>query len=169
MLRDVIFETAASADLGPAKEERHLLPGTSARPGDVLIRRWLDGKDGAIDVTVTSPLAKSNLARAAAEAGAALAQACQRKTRETADACRQEGLVFIPFAMETLGGFHSVALTQVKMLASALARSKGSDEREAKNQLLGRLSLILMRGNAIMLDSRSLDEDIPLCEIDGIE
>ena len=41
--------------------------------------------------------------------------------------------------------------------------------KEAKNQLLGRLSLILMRGNAIMLDSRSLDEDIPLCEIDGIE
>ena len=57
-------------------------------------------KDGAIDVTVTSPLAKSNLAKAAA-----LAQACQRKTRETADACRQEGLVFIPFAMETLGSF----------------------------------------------------------------
>ena len=41
--------------------------------------------------------------------------------------------------------------------------------KEAKNQLLGRLSLILMRGNAIMLASRSLDEDIPLCEIDGIE
>ena len=123
----------------------------------------------AIEVTVISPLAKSNLARAAAEKGAELAQACQRKTRETADACRQEGLVFIPFAMETLGGFHSVALTQVKMLASALARSKGSDENEAKNQLLGRLSLILMRGNAIMLASRSLDEDIPLCEIDGIE
>ena len=137
--------------------------------GDVLIRCWQDGKDGAIEVTVASPLAKSNLARAAAEKGAELAQACQRKTRETADACRQEGLVFIPFAMETLGGFHSVALTQVKMLASALARSKGSDENEAKNQLLGRLSLILMRGNAIMLASRSLDEDIPLCEIDGIE
>ena len=78
-------------------------------------------------------------------------------------------MAIFPFAMETLGGFHSVALTQVKMLASALARSKGSDEREAKNQLLGRLSLILMRGNAIMLASRSLDEDIPLCEIDGIE
>ena len=73
LIRDVLYEAAASADLGPAKEERHLLPGTSARPGDVLIRRWLDGKDGAIDVTVTSPLAKSNLARAAAEAGAALA------------------------------------------------------------------------------------------------
>ena len=30
MLRDVLFEAAASADLGPSKEERHLLPGTIA-------------------------------------------------------------------------------------------------------------------------------------------
>lgn len=66
ILRDVIFEAAASADLGPAKEEKHLLPGSNARPGDVLIRRWANGKDGAIDVTVTSPLASSNVAGAAA-------------------------------------------------------------------------------------------------------
>ena len=39
MLRDVLFETAASADLAPSKEEKHLLPGTVARPGDVTIRR----------------------------------------------------------------------------------------------------------------------------------
>ena len=32
MLRDVIFEAAASADLGPKKEESHLLPGTIAKP-----------------------------------------------------------------------------------------------------------------------------------------
>ena len=55
MLRDVLFETAASADLAPSKEEKHLLPGTVARPGDVTIRRWVNGKDGAIDVTVTAP------------------------------------------------------------------------------------------------------------------
>ena len=54
MLRDVIFETASSADLGPMREERHLLPGTIARPGDVVIRRWSDGKDGAC-LLYTSP------------------------------------------------------------------------------------------------------------------
>ena len=169
MLRDVLFETAASADLGPVKEERHLLPGTIARPGDLVIRRWTDGKDGAIDVTVTSPLARSNVASAAAEAGASLVKACQRKVRDTADACRQEGLVFLPFSMETLGGFHSGAVAQVRLLASALARSKGSDEREASSQLFGRLSLNLMRGNALMLSSRHQDRDIPQAEIDGIE
>ena len=70
--------------------------------------------------------------------------------------------------METLGGFHSGAVTQVKLLASALARSKGSDEREVTSQLFGRLSLNLMRGNAMMLSSRHQDEDIPPA-VDGVE
>ena len=134
-----------------------------------MIRRWSNGKDGAIDVTVTSPLASSNVAGAAAEAGASLTKACMRKTRDTADACRREGLVFLPFALETLGGFHSGAVTQVKLLASALARSRGSEEGEATSQLFGRLSLNLMRGNALMLSSRHQDEDIPLPEVDGVE
>ena len=50
-----------------------------------------------------------------------------------------------------------------------VARSKGSEEREASSQLFGRLSLNLMRGNALMLSSRHQDEDIPLAEIDGVE
>ena len=70
-----------------------------------------DGKDGAIDVTVTSPLASSNVAGAEAQAGASLAKACQRKVGDTADACQREGLVFLPFAMETLGGLHPGAVT----------------------------------------------------------
>ena len=63
----------------------------------------------------------------------------------------------------------TIAITQVKQLASALARSKGSDEREAASQLFGRLSLNLMRGNALMLASRAPDVDIPRTEVDGVE
>ena len=169
MLRDVLFEAAASADLGPSKEERHLLPGTIARPGDVTIRRWVNGKDGAIDVTVTGPLSPSNVVGAAAEAGASLAKACQRKTRDTAEACRLEGIVFLPFAVETLGGLHSGATAQVKQLAAALARCKGMEEGEVTSQLFGRLSLTLMRANALMLSTRHQDADFPLPEVDGVE
>ena len=166
MLRDVIFEAAAAADLGPTKEERHLLPGTTARPGDVMIRRWANGKDAAIDVTVTSPLASSYVVDAAAKAGSTLEKACQRKLRETAEACRQEGLVFLPFAVETLGGFHAGAVTQVKKIASALARKNGQEENVVTSQLFGKISLNLMRGNALMLSSR-LQADCPP-HVDGI-
>ena len=81
-------------------------------------------------MTVTRPLAVSNVA------GASLAKSYQRKLRDTAEACRQEGLVFLPFAMETLGGLHSGAVTQVKQLAAALARCKGSNESEVTSPLL---------------------------------
>ena len=144
MIRDVLFETAASADLGPSREEKHLLPGTIARPGDVTIRRWANGKDVAIDVTVTGPLCPSNVADAAREPGASLSKACQRKTRETAEACRLQGLVFLPFAMETLGGLHSGAVGQVKQLAACLARCKGLQEGEVTGQIFGKLSLTLL-------------------------
>ena len=89
--------------------------------------------------------------------------------RETTEACRREGFVFLPFAMETLGGLHSGAVTKVKQLAAALARSKGSEEGEVTNQLFGRLSLTLMHGNALMLSTRCQDAASPLSEVDGVE
>ena len=169
LLRDILFETAASADLAPTKEEKYLLPGTIARPGDVTIRRWVNGKDGAIDVTVTSPLSPSNVMCAAAEAGGALVKAYQRKIKDTEEACRLEGIVFLPFAVETLGGLHSGAIAQVRQLAAVLARCKGVEEGEVTSQLFGRLSLALMRANAVMISSRCQDADFPHTHIDGIE
>merc|ERR1711963_311452 len=95
----------------------------------------MDGKDAALDVTVTSSLASSNLAAAA-------------------DACREQGLVFFPIAFEALGGVHQVAVTQLKRLGAALARHSGSDEREVVSQLLQRISLHLMRGNSALISGR---------------
>ena len=167
-LRDVLFEAAASAALGPVREERHLLPGSAARPGDVLIRRWSDGKDDAIDVTVTGPPARTYVAAAAEEAGSALTRAFNRKVQGAAAACQQQGVVLLPIALETLGGFHKVAVEQVKRIGSAVARHQGSDERVATRQLFQRLSLTLMRGNAALILSRRPAEDLVGPEIDGI-
>ena len=73
-----------------------------------------------------------------------------------------EGFVFLPFALETLGGLHSGAISQVNQLAAALARCKGSEEGEVTSQLFGRLSLTLM-------STRCQDIDFPLPEVDGID
>ena len=88
-LLDVLYEAASGASLAPVREERHLLPGSAARPGDLLIRRWADGKDAAIDVTVTVPLARFNVAAAADEA-------FNRKVQGTAQACQDQGIAFFP-------------------------------------------------------------------------
>ena len=49
-----------------------------------------------------------------------------------------------------------------------LARCKGSNESEVTSQLFGRLSLALMRVNAMMLSTRCHSDDFPLPKIDGI-
>ena len=121
-----------------------------------------------MDITVTGPLARSNVAAAAEEAGSALVKAVQRKVQGVAEACQQQGLVFLPIALETLGGFHQVAVEQVKRIGAAIARNQGSDERLATRQLFQRLSLTLMRGNAALIVGRKPDADFVGAEVDGV-
>ena len=109
------------------------------------------------------------MAGSAANAGSALEKAYERKVQGAAEACRQQGLAFVPLALEALGGFHRVTVRQVKMLAAALARHTGQEEDEAARHLFQRLSLCLMRGNAAMLVSRGPDCDHPQGEVDGVE
>ena len=135
---------------------------------DVMIRRWSDGKDGALDITVTGSLARTNVEAAAEVAGSALTKAVQRKVQGVAEACQQQGLAFLPIAFETLGGFHQVAVEQVKRIGVALARNQGSDEKVATRQLFQRLSLTLMRGNAALILGRRPDDDFAPAEIDGV-
>ena len=42
LLRDVLFDSAVSAALGPVREEKNLLPGRTARPGDMgnYFKKW---------------------------------------------------------------------------------------------------------------------------------
>ena len=136
---------------------------------DICIRRWADGKDAALDVTVTSSPASSNLAAAAARLGGALDKAYNRKMHDTADACREQGLVFFPIAFKALGGVHRIAVTQLKRLGAALAIHSGSDEKELVSQLLQKISLHLMRGNAALISGRRPDSDLLPPELDGIE
>ena len=59
---------------------------------------------------------------------------------DSADACREQGLVFFPIAFKALGGAHRIAVTQLKRLGAALAIHSGSDEKE------------LVKGNDLILE-----------------
>ena len=166
-LRDALYHTAVSAALAPTKEGRALLPGTDARPADVLISNWTGGKDTALDVTVVNPLQAAMVAQAATTPGHALTMAYNRKMQGTAAACRREGMVFIPLPVETLGGWHDQAVQQVKKLRAALSRHTGQEESEAIRHLFQRLSVLLVRGNAALFLNRI--PSFPATVIDGVE
>ena len=152
--RDALFDTAASAGLAPLKEERALLPGNNRRPADILIRHWCGGRDAALDVTITHPLKNDTRAGAAATPGHAATVTYDSKMRGAAELCRAEGLAFIPIVAESLGGFHPVAVEQLKKIASALARHSAQEESETIHHLFSRCSLLLQRGTAALLLNR---------------
>ena len=163
MLRDAIFEVTAAAALSPVKEGSFLLPGADRRPADVFIRGWQGGQDAALDVTVTNPVKDDTRAGAAATAGHGASQAYERKMHTSADACWAQGIIFLPLATETFGGWHEVAEAQVRKLAEALARHNGQEEGEAKS----RLRVLLKQGNAAMMANRI--PTFPAAPIDGRE
>ena len=68
-----------------------------------------------------NPLQQRLVRQAATTPGHALTTAYNRKMDQSGDACRKEGMVFIPLPMETLGGWHEQTVLQVKKLAYAQA------------------------------------------------
>ena len=162
LLRDALHQTASAAALAPVKEGRFLLPGRDARPADLLIPGWSGGRDVAYDVTVVSPLQRAMVAGAAETDGYALNEAFRRKVAKAGEACRQQGIAFVPLAADTLAGWHGVAVEHLQKLGRALGRQTGQDEDLCVRHLFQRVSLLLMRGNSSLLINRvppSDDED----------
>ena len=81
-IRDVLYSTASSANLGPTKEERALIPGRGNKPADVLIPSWTGGRDTALDVTVVSPLLTERVDLAITSPGPTLVTAFNDKCRD---------------------------------------------------------------------------------------
>ena len=99
-LRDHLHDMAAAAALNPTKENIFLLPGTDRRPADVLIPNWAGGLDAALDVTVVNPLQGALVKEAAVTPGHALEFRYGKKMDGAAEACRREGIVFLPLVVD---------------------------------------------------------------------
>ena len=65
-----------------------------------------------------------------------------------------QGLVFIPLAVESLGGWHEAVVGELRKLGGALARHTGQLEGEAISHLFQRLSILLVKGNAALVINR---------------
>ena len=165
-LRDALYAATQAACLGATREDRSLLPGTEARPADVMIPNWTCGKDTALDVTVVNPLQTRLVEQAANTAGHALVTAYNRKMNQAGEACRREQILFVPMPMETLGGWHEATELQVKRVASAQARHTGEELSDATRHLYQKMAVLLVKGNSALLNNRI--PVFPSPEITGI-
>ena len=154
-LRDTLYSAAVKAALGPTKEGQYLIPGEGGKPADVFIPRHSGGKDAALDVTVVNPLQAALVHQAAQTPGHALSVAHKRKMDKSWQPCNQQGIVFLPLAVESLGAWHKSAIQEVKKLGSLLARHTGEEEAITTKHLFQQLSLALVKGNAALLNNRN--------------
>ena len=74
---------------------------------------------------------------------------------QAGEACRKEGIVYVPIPMETLGCWHEATTKQVKKVASAQARQTGEEQSEVTRHLYQRMAVLLAMGNAAMLLNRA--------------
>ena len=142
-----MFQTSQQAQLGPRKEADSLLP------------IWTNGKDTAIDVTVVNPLQSGMVVKVAENGGFAVETAHNRKVARYANRCEEEGMVFAPLAVDTLGGWHVSALAVIDKLGRQLARAVGRDEAATVLHLRQRLGVVLLRDNVSLLASRAPVEE----------
>ena len=69
--------------------------------------------------------------------------------------CHDQGIVFLPLAVESLGAWHKSAIAEVQKLGCSLARHTGEEETTTIMHLFQQLSLALVKGNAALLNNRN--------------
>ena len=154
-VRNAICQAAMQAGLGPVMEPEGLLTGSDDRPADVLVPFWSGGRDTAIDVTVVNPLQSAMVGRVADDGAYAVGEAHSRKLRNYSARCAAEGIVFLPLAVDTLGGWHPEALYTIARLGRQVASTTGKEGDEVVRHLRQRLAILLVRDNVSMLCART--------------
>ena len=79
----------------------------------------------------------------------------KRKMEKSWQPCNQQGIVFLPLAVESLGAWHKSAILEVRKLGGALARHTGEEESTTVRHLFQQLSIALQKGNAALLNNRN--------------
>ena len=132
-----------------------IFPGSDERSADILLPFWTHGRDTAVDVTVVNALQGGMVTKVAADGGFAVEAAHSKKVKKYRERCKRKGMVFLPLAVDTLGGWHEEALEVISKLGPQLARVVGRDEGETVQHLRQRLGVVLLRDNVGLLGSRA--------------
>ena len=126
----------------------------NSKPGDVVIPYWIDGRRCLLDVGITNPTNTNVLAHAARETGYAANQYSESKRAKAANSALFEGSVFLPLIAETFGGWHNVAVEQLKRIACSVASQTHQAVGLETQRLFQRLANTIQKHNATMIGLR---------------
>jgi hypothetical protein len=107
----------------------------------------------SVDVTVKHPLSPSYIPNLAQRALGVAEEGERIKTARYALEAQLSGQQFVPFSLESLGGWGPAARGLVNSLAEHAGRHTNYSSREAYARLVQGVSLAIQRGNAFLLYS----------------
>jgi hypothetical protein len=155
LVRDALFVLLKKANFAARTEVLRLFPGDPGkRPADVLVDYWTGSRSVCLDVAISNPLSLSAIKYAAKRPGYAAHHTASKKQSKYAAACRVNNLAFVPFVLETFGGFGPSAVAVVKRIAAALSDASDMTLAVATHRVATRLSFVCQRGLARTLASR---------------
>ena len=151
-MKNIVYDWSQRAGLRPQKEAPNLLlpqspddlSATLRRPADVFLPA-LAGSPAALDFAVTAPQRQETLAQASRTPGSAAAAYASHKATylNTAELCRQNGILFVPMVAETTGAWDPGALKVLRHVAHAVAARTGQDAATTLNALLQELGVAI--------------------------
>ena len=94
-------------------------------------------------------------------------EAAARKLRFYAARCEAAGLAYVPVAIDTFGGWHSLALETIGKLSQELARATDNELGVVRRHFRQRLAIGFLRDNVAMIGARKPFFASP--EVDGAE
>jgi len=155
LIRDIIYDFCYAAAWAPSKEKPYLLPNTSERPADVFVPNYSFGKDLVLDVAITCPLQHKYLNDASAIAGFACNDYAENIKQKNFQArVEQEGFLYLPFILETFGGFSDDVGDFIHRLSSNVATRLNDSKASTQKNMYEMISCVLMKSLARSVSSR---------------
>jgi len=155
LIRDIIYDFCYAAAWAPSKEKPYLLPNTSERPADVFVPNYSFGKDLVLDVAITCPLQHKYLNDASATAGFACNDYAENIKQKNFQArVEQEGFLYLPFILETFGGFSDDVGDFIHRLSSNVATRLNDSKASIQKNMYEMISCVLMKSLARSVSSR---------------
>ena len=102
-----------------------------------------------LDIAVINALGANHWQRTFQEPGRAAADYSDRKRRfqDTARKCRDAGVDFIPLVFEHQGGTTPEGTAVLHAISAAVATAEAREAAEVREELLGKIAVVLARAN----------------------
>jgi hypothetical protein len=148
-VKQLLAELAQLCGASTQIEPRHVLYTDNRHPDVAIV---MGAAQLSVDVTVRYPLAPTYVPRIAQQPLGTAIQAEVEKMELYAAEARQQGVTFVPFAIEATGGWGPAAARLARELATHAAAHTHLTRQEAFTLCLQGISIAVQRGNVLLLN-----------------